>query len=152
MARRTSRWIGWAAALLLLVAVTGCAVSLPWAPSGASEPRPVLLDTGAGTAIVAPPPAGPSAIDQATALRKAALAMTRAEQATAVTARQATLSLAGSDGATTMNGRHAWLVTYEGLPFSVSPTCTCYVETRPNTTVVVDAQNGMVLTAFGTAT
>jgi hypothetical protein len=151
MVRQGSWWAAWAGGLLLLAAVAGCSVGVPCASSTTGESRTVLLDTGPGTAVVAPPPGGPSAIDQATALRKAALALTKAEQATGVTARQATLSLAGSDGATTMTGRHAWLVTYEGLAFSVSPTCTCYVETRPNTTVVVDAQSGMVLAAYGTA-
>ena len=152
--RRTARgrgarpgWLGALAALLL--ALSACSAALPGL-AAPEQTQPVLTETAQLLAVYAPPPRA-TAIEEAAALQKASLVMMRADQATAVRARQALLSLRQPDGTVTMAPRHAWLVTYEGVSFSASPTCSCHLQTLPDTTVVLDATSGQVLMAYGSS-
>lgn len=132
---------------VLLLALSACSAVLPWLATS-EQTQPVLTETAQLLAVYAPPPRA-TAIEEAAALQKASLVMTRAGQATAVRARQALLSLRQPDGTVTMPPRHTWLITYEGVSFSASPTCSCHIETLPDTTVVLDAVSGQVLMAYG---
>jgi hypothetical protein len=110
----------------------------------------VLADNGEFTALIAPAANG-ATIAQEDAIRRAGQTMARADEARGVRARQALVSLTNDVGQVTMTPRQVWLVTYDGVAYAASPTCSCHMVTTPNTTVLVDAQSGQVLIAFGSA-
>jgi hypothetical protein len=45
--------------------------------------------------------------------------------------------------------RPTWLVAYEGIAYKTPASCACYDLYFPNTTVVLDAQDGQVLLTYG---
>lgn len=149
--RRATRWRSWPVVLLVVLAVaTGAVVVVArWSPIGAPETRAVLTETGAATAIITSAPAGQAGMSQPAAIQRATRLVARAGAATAVRAREATLSLTTSDDEARLLPRHTWLVTFEGVTFTVNLGCTCYQETRPSTTLVLDAGDGTPLLAYG---
>jgi hypothetical protein len=128
-----------------LALVAGCTQ-----PASPTDTLTILTDNGQMKAMLAAPAPGQQAVlSRDEALARAANVTSRADEASAVRARQALFTLEGLDGKLITEGRHAWLVTYEGVTYSASPGCTCYQTTTPNTTIALDARYGQVFLAYG---
>jgi hypothetical protein len=134
--------------LSLAVMAYGLIAVGPW-QAAPVESQTVLTESGDLTASYAPPPSGETAIDQAAAMMRAGQLLTRTDEASAVRARRMLLTLRTSGGAVAFEPRHVWLVVYEGRKYDASLGCTCYTQSQPNTTVVLDARDGQALMTFG---
>lgn len=156
-ARRPSRWVAqdcWrtaaVAGLVAIVILTGC--GLPPAPTGAkAETEMIGTDTGLLKATIAAPSSTMRGVlTRDDALGRAAATISRTDQAREIQAREALLTLESETGEVVTQGRHTWLVTYNGRTFEAEQGCSCHRQTWSNTTVVLDAQTGQVVLVFGT--
>ena len=146
--RRWAHLAGW---MLILIVIAGCALPAPFA--GASiETETIATDNDLLKAsYVTPGSDRRAALTREEALNRAAAMISRADQAKAVRARQALLSLESETGQVVTQERHAWLITYDGVGFESTLGCSsCYRQQWQHTTVALDAQTGQVFLVFGT--
>ena len=146
------RWrlpTGWVLILIVIAVIAGCALPAPFA-GAATETETIATDNGLFTATYAAPGSNVrAALTREEAISRAAGIISGTEQASGVRAREVLLTLESATGQMTTQGRHTWLVTYEGRRFELSEGCSCYQQTYANTTVVLDAQTGQTLLVFG---
>ena len=147
------RWglpAGWVLILIVIAVVAGCALPAPFA-GAATETETIATDNGLLKASYrAPGSDRRAALTHEEALNRAAAMLSRAEQARAVRARQALLSLESETGQVVTQERHAWLITYDGVGFESTLGCSsCYRQQWQHTTVALDAQTGQVFLVFG---
>ena len=145
------RWVLPAGWLLILVVIAGCAVPAPFA-GAATETETIATDNSLLKASYRVPGSERRpALTREEALNRAAAMLARAEQARAVRARHALLSLESETGQVVTQERHAWLITYDGVGFESTLGCSsCYRQQWQHTTVALDAQTGQVFLVFGT--